>query len=257
MIGYETSSADGQLVERLAKPLRCAEFGEVEAGQYLDRRYVAGATLLSDPMRASVLFLLLIVVATSSCAPTGSSPDWLPPAAERDSTWDAWRAQRDSLFATDQSPLPEVERAGFERLEYFPFDSTLAFAVALEPVLSADTLRIPTTTGHIRPYVRYGRFTFYIDGRVQRLTAYRAIDQTDVHGSVFVPFTDPTNRTDTYGGGRYIDLRSNPDGRYVLDFNFAYSPYCAYDESWSCPIPPSENRLNMPISAGEKYDGDG
>jgi len=204
-------------------------------------------------MRTIPFAFLIVLLASAGCDPAGSAPDWLPPADARYAAWDDWRTDKDSLFLTEESPIPEDERPVFQGLDYFAFDSTLAFPVALEPVLRADTLRIPTTTGHVRHYVRYGRFTFQLGGRVQNLTAYRSIDQTEIHGSVFVPFTDPTNRTATYGGGRYLDLQSDEQGRYVLDFNFAYSPYCAYDERWSCPIPPQENRLGAPVQAGERY----
>jgi uncharacterized protein len=203
------------------------------------------------------IFFLIVAVAVSGCEPTGTQPDWLPPADIRHAEWAGWRIAKDSLFLTEESPIPEEARTEFRGLQYFPFDSTLAFAVPLEPVLRADTLRMPTTTGQVRHYVRYGRFTFHLGGRIQHLTAYRAVDAAEGHGTVFVPFTDATNRTDTFGGGRYIDLIADRDGRYVLDFNFAYSPYCAYDPRWSCPIPPSENRLAQPVRAGERMHPDG
>lgn len=199
------------------------------------------------------LALLIIAATMAGCDPAGIQPDWLPPAEQRLGEWEQWRVNKDSLFLTDASPIPEEQRPSFAGLNYFPFDSTLAFPLALEPVLSADTLRIPTTTGLVRHYVRYGRFTFQLAGRIQHLTAFRSIDATEGHHSVFIPFTDPTNRTATYGGGRYLDLYPVGQGKYVLDFNYAYSPYCAYDERWSCPIPPSENRLAHPVEAGERY----
>jgi uncharacterized protein len=190
----------------------------------------------------------------AACSPGAQQGDWLPPAGERENAWRGWVEEKDELFLTDESPVPEEKRAAFSGLDYFSYDSTLAVPVALEPVLRADTLRVPTTTGSVRFYVRYGRFTFHLGGRVQHLTAYRSIETPEGHGSVFVPFTDPTNRSSTYGGGRYLDLQSVGDGRYVLDFNYAYSPYCAYDSRYSCPIPPAENRLSLAVPAGERYD---
>ena len=56
---------------------------------------------------------------------------------------------------------------------------------------------------------------------------------------------DPSN-------GRYLDIELIEDGRFLIDFNYAYNPYCAYNDRWSCPLPPQENRLGMRIQAGEK-----
>lgn len=163
-----------------------------------------------------------------------------------------WRAGKDAMFRSDDSPLPAEDRAAFSGLTYFPYDSTRTYLVSLEPILEPDTLRMSTTTGGLRAYVRFGRLTFRDQqGRPHHLTAYRPADGADY---LFVPFYDATNRTDTYGGGRYLELPADPQGRYVLDFNYAYSPFCVFDATYSCPVPPSENRLEAPIRAGERYD---
>jgi uncharacterized protein len=202
------------------------------------------------PRVLTVVALALTAVLTA-CTGAPAGPNWLPPAEEREANWQAWTASKDSLFLTDESPLLPEHRAAFTALPYFPYDSTLAFPVALEPLLGADTLRMTTTTGQIRRYVRYGSFPFSHRGRAHRLTVFRAVDGGEEH--LFVPFWDGTNRNGTYDGGRYIDLRPRPDGRYVLDFNYAYSPYCAYDPAYSCPVPPAENRLALQVRAGERY----
>lgn len=201
-----------------------------------------------------ILLLAAALLLGQGCNPPANHPDWLPPGAERERVWNHWRVTKDSLFLTDASPLLDEDRAHFTGLTYFPFDSTMAFAVALEPAMVPDTVRMATITGggFVR-FVRFGHFTFHVDGRPQRLTVFRSVDSEDA--SLFIPFNDPTNRRGTYGGGRYIDLALDPDGRYVLDFNFAYNPFCAYDPAWACPVPPAENRLTVPITAGEKFDG--
>jgi uncharacterized protein len=197
------------------------------------------------------LLLLSLALLAAGCAEPAGQAGWLPPAAEREAAWNGWRAEKDALFRGEESPLPPARLAAFEGLPYFPHDSTLAFPVALAPLLGADTLRMTTTTGAVRRYVRYGHFAFRRDGRAQRLTVFRAVDGGDDH--LFVPFWDPTNRQGSYDGGRYLDLAYRPDGRYVLDFNYAYSPYCAYDPAYSCPVPPAENRLLAAVRAGERY----
>jgi hypothetical protein len=69
---------------------------------------------------------------------------------------------------------------------------------------------------------------------------------------LFVPFSDLTSGTETYPAGRYIDLTRTPTGIYILDFNRAYHPYCYYNVTYECPYPPAENRLPLPVRAGER-----
>lgn len=95
-----------------------------------------------------------------------------------------------------------------------------------------------------------GRLRFVLAGRALALTAYKVGDiRSD---SLFVPFKDDTSGRETYVAGRYLDLKPEPDGTYSLDFNDAYNPYCAYSNSYSCPLPPAENDLPVPIEAGER-----
>ena len=91
---------------------------------------------------------------------------------------------------------------------------------------------------------------FDVAGEAQRLTALQLANSSG--DALFVPFKDATNGTETYGAGRYLDLEPMPDGTYDLDFNLAYSPFCAYSPSYSCPLPPPENRLTSRITAGEQ-----
>lgn len=200
---------------------------------------------------AAALLAVLIVVLLTGCGNASQRADWLPPEVERQSDWFGWRAAKDNLFRTDESPLKPEAQATFDGLRYYPYDPALAFPVVLEPVLNADTLRMPTTTGDVNYYIRYGRVSFTVGGRAQQLTVFKPLDPDEPR--LFVPFTDPSNRNGSYPGGRYIDLPAAPDGRYVLDLNYAYSPYCAYDPAYSCPVSPSENRLSAPVRAGEQY----
>jgi uncharacterized protein (DUF1684 family) len=103
-----------------------------------------------------------------------------------------------------------------------------------------------TTTGDQQTFVRHGRIHFAVDGQPASLTVYRS-----AHG-YFLPFADSLAGSETYGAGRYLDPEPLPDGRLHIDFNLAYNPYCAYNEAWSCPITPPENRLKLPIRAGER-----
>ncbi|HYO49942.1 MAG TPA: DUF1684 domain-containing protein [Chloroflexia bacterium] len=113
--------------------------------------------------------------------------------------------------------------------------------------------RVQTMTGDYKEYTRIGRLEFEIDGQPLRLTAFMPPSDEPLHGNrLFVPFRDKTSGKETYGAGRYIDLNKRASDEYVLDFNRAYNPYCAYSPYYSCPLPPGENSLPVEIRAGEK-----
>ncbi|MEP0545626.1 MAG: DUF1684 domain-containing protein [Rhodothermales bacterium] len=200
----------------------------------------------------SLLFLLLAgacACTLGACASTADPPA-LPPVPERVTAWEAWRAAKDSLFRSPATPLLPTQQGAFRGLPYFDYDSTLAFAVTLDPTLQRDTLRMATSTGEPRDYVRFGSFSFPFDGRRHRLAVFQPLDPNERR--LFLPFADATSGGATYSAGRYLDFDPAPDGRYVLDFNYAYSPYCAYNPSYSCPLPPPENRLPIAVRAGER-----
>jgi uncharacterized protein (DUF1684 family) len=169
------------------------------------------------------------------------------------------RIERDRVFKSGQdSPIPPSQRAQFKGLEYFPPDPALRFRVKLNRHPTPLRIRIGTNTGEVRSGLRYGYFEFAVDGKPCRLQVYRFDDEPPQSGApyLFVPFRDATSGTESYAAGRYIDLRENTSGFYDLDFNRAYNPSCAYAEGFSCPVPPEENRLAVPIRAGErKYSG--
>ena len=205
--------------------------------------------LLSDLLRA------VTALASAGLLWAGCLAEPVPPpdhAALR-AGWDAWRAERDSLFASDASPVPAAKRAAFPGLRYFAYDSTLAVTAALVPPTAPDTVRFPTTTGELRPMVAAGHLAFELGGAPRRLAAYQPVGPlAELRPRLFVPFRDATAGAETYGGGRYLDLDLDPDGRYALDLNRAYHPYCVYDPAFSCPLPPPENTLTLPVRAGER-----
>jgi len=105
------------------------------------------------------------------------------------------------------------------------------------------------------PYKRYGRLYFTLQGRPLELMVdqnLRLAGNPEYADYLFLPFKEATNGKQTYGGGRYLDLRIPESDSVLIDFNRAYNPYCAYSYKWSCPIPPRENWLDIPILAGEK-----
>jgi len=185
------------------------------------------------------------------------------------------RHEKDHFFAEHpQSPIEDDAKAAFDGLAYYDPDPDYRVEATLEPVDDDDTFEMEMTAGHPVEYVRVARLTFDLEGEEQELYAYeQAADQSGE--TLFVPFRDETSGEATYGAGRYIELhpesearsasdsasgeRSDPrpdllvnGGEIPLDFNLAYSPFCAYNEAFACPIPPAENTLDVAVEAGEK-----
>ena len=161
------------------------------------------------------------------------------------------REEKDDYFrSSEDSPIPENERAGFAGLKYFPPDQDYRMIVKLVPYPNPEVVTMATSKGTQQKFHRVGYFQFEINKRKARLQAYRSAEREDEH--LFVPFRDRTSGRESYGAGRYIDLDLSEDDSYLLDFNVAYNPYCAYNEGYVCPFPPKENSIDVEIRAGEK-----
>jgi uncharacterized protein len=163
-----------------------------------------------------------------------------------------FRAEKDEFFHDDpRSPLTPEQRASFEGLRYFPEDGTLRIRGGLETegVDRDERIVMQTTTRGEQEYRRAGVVRFEVDGTRAQVTLYASDDAHDL----FLPFRDATSGKESYGAGRYLEVEPpTADGRVVVDLNLAYNPFCAYNREWSCPIPPGENWLSVPIRAGER-----
>ncbi len=167
---------------------------------------------------------------------------------------ETYRAGKDEFFRDDPaSPLPVPSRRNFGGLAYYPEAPHLAFEVTPEPYEEVEAVELSTSDGQNREYERWARLRFVVEGVEQSLTVFRQPDT----GDLFLPFVDAGAGSETYGAGRYLDLPVLEGGRLLLDFNYAYHPYCAYNAAYSCPIPPAENRLRVHIRAGERLGPDG
>ncbi len=165
------------------------------------------------------------------------------------------RARKDAEFkASDNkfSPVPAEKRAGFPPLAYYPVRAEYRAPAALTEIRSDPpvVIELPNTAHQLERKVKVGTLSFTLAGAPYKLSAF-AERVGDVQ-RLWVPFRDLTSGLETYGGGRYLDLDQTATGLYDLDFNRAYNPYCVYDASWICPYPPSENRLEIAIRAGER-----
>ena len=158
------------------------------------------------------------------------------------------RAKDHMMKHEHDSPLTHEQAQSFRGLSYYDEDLTLRFKLNLERYEAEEVIDMQTSTGDVASYLRWGKVSFEVDGEPVKLTVYK-----DTAGSgYFLPFADGTSGDETYGAGRYVDLHELAVGRLLVDFNYAYNPYCAYNERWSCPLTPFENRLPVPLRAGEK-----
>lgn len=161
------------------------------------------------------------------------------------------RVQRDMQMREDESVLPPNRRDAFRGLDYYPVDSTYRFVVPFRPRAAPDTMMLAENTGRVRAQVRVGHVTVPLPAGDARLVVFRGASD-DPRGRLWVPFADATNGDSTYSAGRYVDLMRAGDDSVVVDFNRAYNPTCVYNPEYACPLPPPENRLDVPIPAGEK-----
>ena len=164
------------------------------------------------------------------------------------------RAEKDEFLADHpQSPVPPDERASFDGLSYFDPDPTYRVEATASVHDDPDPVELATTDGRAVRYLRVITFEFEVDGTPASLAAYQ---QEFDHEGLFVPFRDKTTGQQTYRHGRYMELEPEVDladgDEAVLDFNLAYTPFCAFSDSFSCPLAPEENWLDVTIPAGER-----
>lgn len=162
------------------------------------------------------------------------------------------RSAKDDFFRNDPgSPLTTQQKRAFRGLRYFPEDPALRLEISARRFPVGDRISMQTSTGELQPYNRHGRFSFEVDGGQAELTIYQGPQ------GFFMPFVDSLAGTETYPAGRYLEPEPLEGDRFLVDFNLAYNPYCAYNANWSCPLTPFENRLKVPIRAGEQlFDGE-
>ncbi len=158
---------------------------------------------------------------------------------------DDFRREKDEFMRSPDSPLKADDRASFSGLKYFPENPKLNLELELDRSVSHDEITMDTSDGRRRTYQRAGRIHFTVEGKEATLNVYE-----DEHG-YFLPFRDATSGQESYPAGRYLEPEM-VNNRLHVDFNYAYNPYCAYSQRYSCPLPPIENWLPVPIRAGEK-----
>ncbi len=187
--------------------------------------------------------MLALLAAACSSKPPVNTRDYAQRIA-------AERAEKDALFKSRTDPIPDARKAELLPLSYFPIDPSYDVPASLIPSDDQTVIDMPTSTGAPRKMRKAGTLTFQLKGQTFSIIAFYDLTGTPDHLSVM--FSDMTSGTETYAAGRYLDLDRNASGIYELDFNRAYHPYCYYNASYECPYPPPENRLKIPIRAGER-----
>jgi uncharacterized protein (DUF1684 family) len=165
------------------------------------------------------------------------------------------RDEKDQFLAEHaQSPIPPDERDSFDGLNYYDPDPDYRVEATVTVHEDPDPVEMDTTAGRTVRYLCVATLAFDIDGEAHELQGYRQAD--DDPTSLFVPFRDKTTGQQTYEEGRYLELEADrelEDGdTFTVDFNLAYAPFCAYSETFDCPIPPEENWLETTVEAGER-----
>ena len=178
--------------------------------------------------------------------------------AQTESAQKSFQAELNLQYGNkDSSPLSNKDVKSFKGLPFYQWDKNYVIVASLKLTPDAPLFKMETTSNRTPLYQQYAIATFILNGQKQQLSIYQSQDSKfsfDYKDYLFLPFKDATNGTETYEGGRYVDvfISNIINNTIVIDFNKAYNPYCAYNHNYSCPIPPNENHLEIAIKAGVK-----
>jgi uncharacterized protein len=162
------------------------------------------------------------------------------------------RSEKDHYMRTAADSPFASQREDFKGLNYFPVDGRFRINAKLTPIENKKTITLPTSDDKQKNYLEYAYAEFELAGVKNKLLILEIIQMGPYRGTLFLAFADETSANETYGAGRYLDLKKVPGSTSItLDFNEAYNPYCAYNDNFSCPFPPPENLLKVAIRAGE------
>ena len=157
-----------------------------------------------------------------------------------------------------ESPLRGDNLKNFKKHPFFPINLKYRVTAKFVKTENPVPFELPTSSGKFKQYQEYGKATFELDGKSFTVTLYQSLDLMKMEkykDHLFLPFRDETNEKETYGGGKYMDLKIPAGNEIILDFNQSYQPYCAYNAfDYNCPIVPAENKLPVRIEAGVKYE---
>lgn len=161
----------------------------------------------------------------------------------------------EKFFNPETTPLDSTRFANFKGLKFYPLNKKYKVLAKVEPITNAPIFELPHSHQKTKPYKNYAMLHFSLLGSKQSLIVLEQVNKKPGYENVLlIPFTDLTNGQSTYNGGRYIEILK-PDTNFLeLDFNLCFNPYCAYNDKYTCPIPPKENHLPIKVEAGMKYE---
>ncbi len=163
------------------------------------------------------------------------------------------RKEKDDFMKNSESSPFGEGRISFDSLNYFAPNLKYRILASLQAVENKKVLVLPTSTSEENRYLEYAKVEFELEGVKCKLLVLEVMASGPTRGTLFLAFADETSAMETYGAGRYLELKKVPGAsNIILDFNKAYNPYCAYVDNFSCPFPPKENILKVRIPAGEK-----
>jgi len=168
-----------------------------------------------------------------------------------------WNKTDSEFRNPEKSPLLDAAISSFDTVPRFEFDPEYRILAEWMDVKKSKPFYFNTTGDIKQKYRKVGIAKFNLKGESCELSIYKNLDLSRIQGFedyLFIPYGDPSNGLETYGGGKYLSLHAEPKDSLILDFNQSYNPYCAYNDQYSCPIPPEENLLNVPILAGARSD---
>ncbi len=200
-------------------------------------------------LRNLVAVVLVLIVAVITFY-TFQGKDW---GKQYQSEISKERQAKDGFMrSASESPFGE-EKKLFEKLNYFPIDVNYRISAKLRSIKNKKVIVLPTSDNLEKKYLEYAFAEFELNNEPCKLLILEIMDEGPYRGTLFLAFADATSANETYGAGRYLDVKKIPGASSViLDFNQSYNPYCAYSEKYSCPFPPKENVLKIAIRAGEK-----
>ena len=201
-------------------------------------------------MKASQIILmvvgLVVVVAVGYMFTASESPEDYLEKIEKER-----ERQFKYIRFNAESPLTEEQKANFTTLTFYEINPEYKVKARLIPIENKKVREVPMTDGSKERYIEHSYAEFELGGKTNKLLLLQSVKETDMR-NFFLAFADETSGRETYGGGRYLNVRQDGKNSITIDFNLAYNPYCAYNPDFACPLPPRENLLDIPIEAGEK-----
>lgn len=201
-------------------------------------------------MKSKNIFLILVIVVTLVIvfySFSDRTPSTYLQQIEKE------RSEKDNYMWTSKESPFAGNTKNFKGLNYYPPDPHYKVTADLTLIKDKKIIVLNTSDGKEERYITYAYADFELNKKKNRLLILEVAAMGPARGKLFLAFGDETSADETYGAGRYLDVEKVPGSQTItLDFNKAYNPYCAYNDSYTCPFPPPENLLTIPIKAGEK-----